>query len=123
MTHFSPAEASKTLPLIKRIVADILQAGQQGRQLIEDNKDDSEQLQLIESELKKLFEELAFIGCEYKDWNYEIGLIDFPSTIHDQKVFLCWRSDEPELLYYHGIYEGYSGRKLIPQHLLETSHA
>jgi hypothetical protein len=27
---------------------------------------------------------------------------------------LCWRNDEDRILFYHGINEGYAGRKPIP---------
>ena len=62
--------------------------------------------------------ELNEIGCFYKDWNFEIGLVDFPARIHGKDVFLCWRSDEPEVLFYHGIEDGFAGRKPIPPALL-----
>ncbi len=30
-------------------------------------------------------------------------------------MLLCWRTDEPEIAYYHGIEEGYPGRRPIPE--------
>ena len=120
MKYFSPAEASCTLPLVRRIVKDILETGQEARSILDVEGEGSANFKRKSKQLDDLFQELQSIGCEYKDWNYEIGLIDFPAIIDGQKVYLCWRSDEPELLYYHGIYEGYSGRKLIPKNLLET---
>lgn len=119
MRLFSPVEASRTLPLVSKIVSDSLSTGQKARSILDEFGDCAE-FKIKSKKLDNLFEELQAIGCEYKDWNYEIGLIHFPSIINDQKVYLCWRSDEPELLYYHGVYEGYSGRKRIPEHLLET---
>ena len=49
--------------------------------------------------------EVAIDG--YKTFAYSFGSGD--------EVLLCWRSDEPELLYYHGVDEGYAGRKPIPE--------
>jgi hypothetical protein len=43
-----------------------------------------------------------------------MGLIDFPAIIDDEQVFLCWRSDEPELAFYHRIEGGYAGRRPLP---------
>ena len=123
MKYFTPAEASNTLPLVSKIVKDILLAGQKIRHILQGSSTDSSSPNQAEYELESLFQELSSIGCEYKDWNYEIGLIDFPAIIDGQKVYLCWRSDEPKLLYYHGVYEGYAGRKLIPKHLLENKDA
>jgi len=55
------------------------------------------------------------IGCYFKDWNFEIGLVDFPGVIDGKEVFLCWRSDEEDSSYYHRIEEGYSGKMRIPE--------
>ena len=58
--------------------------------------------------------ELEAMGCLYKDWSFEMGLVDFPAIIDDEQVLLCWRSDESELAFYHRIDEGYAGRKPLP---------
>ena len=68
--------------------------------------------------LHDLFEELEALGCSYRDWSFSVGLVDFPAMINGQEVSLCWRSDEPEIAYYHGP-EGYVGRKPIPKNYLE----
>ncbi len=115
---FTPKEANQTLPLVKRIVADILSTGDRVRALsAEIGKNAESDPQIIQwmDQLEELFEELELLGCSYKDWNFTVGLVDFPSVIGDQQVFLCWRSDEKELKYYHEIDAGFTGRKLIPK--------
>jgi hypothetical protein len=67
--------------------------------------------------------ELEQIGCSFRDFKYEIGLVDFPSVIDNQPVRLCWRSDETEVRYYHGLEAGYAGRLPIPPGLLEPKGA
>lgn len=119
---FSPAEASKTLPLVKKIVNDILRCGRELQDLYE-NDAQRDDIEVKTKELEELTAEVEVLGCEYKDWNFEIGLVDFPSIIDDQEVYLCWKSDEPGLMYYHGVNEGFTGRKLIPKTLLEQSYA
>ena len=57
------------------------------------------------------------MGCYYKDWNFQIGLVDFPALVDDEVVFLCWRSDESELRYYHRLEEGFAGRRPLPRGL------
>lgn len=42
------------------------------------------------------------------------GLIDFPSQIEGEDVFLCWRLGEDEICYWHGTDEGFENRKRIP---------
>ena len=70
--------------------------------------------------IETLITELEELGCYYKDWNFSIGLVDFPSIIDGRKVLLCWRSDEEELQFYHGYEEGFAGRKPIPDQYLEN---
>ena len=43
----------------------------------------------------------------------EIGLVDFYHWRNGELVFLCWRYDEPELTHWHGLHEGFAGRKPI----------
>ncbi len=113
---FTPQTANQTLPLVRKIVADILYLGQEIRALsakIGPNaQDDSEIIKLMD-QLEELFEEIESLGCSYKDWNFTLGLVDFPCMIDGKEVCLCWRSDEDELKYYHEIDSGYAGRKLI----------
>ncbi len=115
--YFTPAEARKTLPLVKKIVYDILQTSKEMRLIAEElngmiggNTD----IEKLTTDLEGFFIELEEIGCFFKDWNFAIGLVDFPAFINDNEVYLCWRSDEDEIKFYHGIQEGYAGRKPIP---------
>ena len=107
---FTRTEAEQTLPLVRRIVHDILESASQARELDESDPERDEILRTIQD----LFEELEEIGCFYKDWSFSVGLVDFPATIDGELVFLCWRSDEPELAWYHPIEEGYAGRRPLP---------
>jgi len=65
--------------------------------------------------------ELEDIGCYYKDWNFSEGLVDFPAIIDGEEVYLCWKSNEDSIMYYHGINDGFRGRKLIPEYLFDTA--
>jgi len=119
--YFTPAEANKTLPLVKKIVRDILNDTFQLRSIAESLggliEDNAEVKQLI-TNVDGYMRELEEIGCSYKDWNFQIGLIDFPAIIDGEEVLLCWRNDEDKILFYHGINEGYAGRKPIPNKYL-----
>jgi len=60
----------------------------------------------------KLMEALNKIqetGCIVKD--LELGLIDFPSLLEGEEVYLCWKLGEERIGYWHGIHEGFAGRK------------
>lgn len=120
--YFTPNEAKKTLPLVKKIVKDILDTSFEVRTIAEqmgnDAHENPEVLKLIE-DINYFMKELQEIGCYYKDWNFSIGLVDFPAIIDNEEVLLCWRSDEEDIQYYHRMDEGYAGRKRIPHYLFE----
>jgi len=120
--YFTPREAMKTLPLVKKIVKDILDTSFQIRTMAESiggNIEEDENVNRLVIELNDYMKELEDIGCYYRDWNFSIGLVDFPSVINNQDVYLCWRSDEQEINFYHGLHEGFSGRKEIPREYLD----
>lgn len=115
--YFTPAEARKTLPLVKNIVRDILDTTREMRLVAEEINggiEDDMRIKKLASDVNGFLEELEEIGCFYKDTKFQIGLVDFPAMIDGIEVYLCWRSDESDVLYYHEIDAGYSGRKLIP---------
>lgn len=54
---------------------------------------------------------LEAMGVQVKD--LEIGLVDFPTLYRGREVLLCWRIDEPDIAWWHGLEEGYRGRKPV----------
>ena len=121
--HFTPQEANKRLPLVKQIVGDILAKARQLRSVMAgaNAASEKEAYEKILAQMNRLIDELESLGCFYKDWNFEKGLVDFPAIIDGQEVLLCWHSDEPDVRWYHGIEEGFGGRRQIPDELLNTS--
>ena len=74
----------------------------------------------MESHLQRVRENIAeidSIGVQVKD--LEAGLLDFPCRIDDEVVLLCWRMGEPTIGFWHGVDEGFRGRKAIDQDFLE----
>lgn len=122
--YFTPEEANKTLPLVRKIVKDILDYSYELRTITDSTGgeiDNNHEAQNIISQLRGFMKELEEIGCYYKDWNFSIGLVDFPAIIDAEEVYLCWKSDEEKVMYYHGINEGFRGRKLIPEYYFDIS--
>ncbi|HTL70880.1 MAG TPA: DUF2203 domain-containing protein, partial [Candidatus Eisenbacteria bacterium] len=119
--YFTPREAEQTLPLVRRIVEDILEAGRVIRErslaVGSGAENDPEIVRSIER-LEELFGELEELGCSYRDWNFTVGLVDFPARIDGEEVSLCWKSDEARIGFYHGEEDGFAGRKPIPPDLL-----
>lgn len=119
--YFTLAEAKKTLPLVRQIVKDILKTAQEIWLITENPGNDSENNPVIiklTDQINGYIKEIEDLGCYYKDWNFSIGLVDFPSVIQGREVLFCWRSDEEEIIYYHDLEAGYLGRKLIPDEYL-----
>ena len=73
------------------------------------------------SRLKEMIEGIQEYGCQVKD--LDLGLLDFPTLYEGREVCLCWRLGEPEIAFWHGVDEGYKGRKPIDRTFLENHHA
>lgn len=117
---FTPEQATRALPLVRRIVSDILPLGRELRALEGRELSDEEMARALEvsRSLEALFAELDQIGCSFRSPDYESGLVDFPAVIDGELVHLCWRDDEAELRYYHDPRSGFAGRRPIPPELL-----
>jgi hypothetical protein len=67
--------------------------------------------------LQRTVEKVSEFGCVVKD--LDIGLIDFPSLFHGVEVCLCWKLGEAGIQFWHGLDEGFRGRKPIDAGFLE----
>jgi hypothetical protein len=54
---------------------------------------------------------LGELGATIKD--LDLGLLDFPSQRDGEEVLLCWHVGEETVSTWHGLDEGYAGRKPI----------
>jgi hypothetical protein len=57
-------------------------------------------------------ERIHELGVLVKD--LDSGLVDFPALRDGEEVLLCWRVGEDEIRYWHGLEEGFAGRKELP---------
>jgi hypothetical protein len=67
--------------------------------------------------LQQAIERVQDFGCLVKD--LDIGLIDFPTLLQGQEVYLCWKLGERGIQFWHGVTEGFRGRKPIDSAFLE----
>ena len=51
------------------------------------------------------------LGVVVKD--VDSGLVDFLARRQGREVYICWRYGEDELVYWHDIQAGFSGRQMI----------
>lgn len=132
--YFTLEEANALLPQLRVILQDLQarrrelderqqlletirhQAGQNGYRLGGDAflrvKQEAE---FIVEECNTAIKQIEALGCLLKD--LQMGLIDFPSLHEGREVYLCWKPDEAEVGYWHGLTEGFAGRKPIHPHL------
>ncbi len=68
-------------------------------------------------QLREVIEEIQGFGCVIKD--LDSGLLDFPSLFRGTEVYLCWKLGEPAIEYWHGLEEGFRGRKPIDEDFLK----
>jgi len=73
------------------------------------------------SQIQSVLERIHDYGCLVKD--LDIGLLDFPTLYHDHEVYLCWRLGETRIEYWHGVDEGFRGRKAIDEEFLANHTA
>ncbi len=71
------------------------------------------QAERLTSEIAEGIRQIEEWGCAVKDLDQ--GLIDFLSRRAGETVFLCWRLGEPSIQYWHGLKEGFAGRKPVEQ--------
>ena len=116
--RFTLAEANRSLPLVTRIVRDIVNSHERATALqgrVEEAATSRETLSLqqqLDATLERLqdyVDELTTIGIELKD--YETGLIDFPGRHQGRDVFLCWKLGEEKVGHWHELHAGYAGRQ------------
>ena len=125
MKLFTVESANRTLPLVRKIVADIVKNYATWEEHVQElevlnagARSDETDLRTVrlEYEIARLaadvqgcLRELAALGVEFK--GYDTGLVDFPSEMGDRRVYLCWRLGEPAVAHWHEIDAGFAGRQ------------
>ena len=134
---FPLEEPNATLPLVRRIVKDVVAEGQRVEELLArlekgrstsveqsgeladpdvqvvssrspEDEDLREDVAKASSQLETYLAELTQIGCLFKGPQ---GTVDFYSMMDGQAIFLCWTLGEEEILYWHDLETGYAGRE------------
>jgi hypothetical protein len=61
--------------------------------------------------------EIDATGVQVKD--LDIGLLDFPCLVGEEVILLCWKLGEQGITHWHGMEEGFAGRKPIDERILK----
>lgn len=71
--------------------------------------------------VKDALAEIDATGVQVKD--LEIGLLDFPCEVDGQTVLLCWKLGEKGITHWHGVSEGFAGRKPIDERIAKAKRS
>lgn len=122
---FTLEQANQTLPLVSRIVGDIVNqhkkvAAIEAKCHTPTTEDSSARVEALRekyddelTKLRALADELSTIGCQLKDWRR--GLVDFLAFYRGRPIELCWRLGEKKVHHWHDVGAGFPGRQAIDE--------
>ena len=127
---FTPAEANSALAEVRPAAERLVAVRTRMRALVQEQGKlvtaiggngggyAANDLNSAQAELEQLAEQAASevagleeIGVTVKD--LDLGLLDFPAVRDGDEVELCWRVGEDAVEHWHGLGEGFQGRKPI----------
>lgn len=125
---FTIDEAERTLPLLRRILADLKAEYDTWREAVAaydmlagaSRADTGETEPLITARtavtdaanrITGFLLEIDAVGCLFK--GFDEGLVDFYALRDDCLVFLCWKLGEDRITHWHEIDAGFAGRQPI----------
>ncbi len=125
MQEFSIDHANRALPLVRRIVEDVVTGYARWREKVQEfeiaaatrraDQDDptadrlQQEVMALAEEVHRFQAELEQLGVELKE--PRMGLVDFPARIDGRPAYLCWRLGEPAVQYWHERDAGFAGRR------------
>jgi hypothetical protein len=129
--HFTPEEANALLEQVRPIAESLVShrraftvaaarrarlasriSGNGGDFDPQEPRELDEQLEREAQAVASAVEELQGLGVLVKD--LDRGLVDFPALRDGEEVLLCWQVGEDEIAFWHGVEEGFAGRKPLP---------
>jgi hypothetical protein len=129
--YFTPEEANEALAIVRPLAEELVarrralrDAGEHREALrhrLAGNGDglDARRAAAAETEmsreaelLERCLSRIGELGVLVKD--LDRGLVDFPALRGDEEVLLCWQVGEEEVAHWHGLEEGFAGRKPLP---------
>ncbi|RKD25006.1 hypothetical protein BEP19_04010 [Ammoniphilus oxalaticus] len=117
--HFTLAEARRVLPIVTEELIRLQKLQKEFHQkllllrtLNADERFKLEcNLEFLNIQAKLHARNITSQGALLKD--VDLGLVDFPSSLDGEEILLCWKLGEKDIEYYHGLQEGFRGRKKI----------
>ena len=136
--RFSLAEAERLLPRLERLLSDAVTRKNDYQQAERAIQTFAQQVMMMggmnvdtaaaeawktqydsnAQTLKNSMERIEELGVLIKD--LDTGLVDFPTLFRGEEVYLCWRMDEDDIDHWHGVNEGFKGRRPIDRHFVDN---
>jgi hypothetical protein len=130
--YFTPEEANELLPEVRLAAEELVEhrlaaravaakraqlvtriAGNGGDFDPQEPRELEEDFERETAAMAEAVERLERLGVIVKD--ADRGLVDFPALRESgEEVLLCWQVGEDEIAYWHGLEEGFAGRKPLP---------
>jgi hypothetical protein len=129
--YFTPDQANAALPTVRPLAEElvarrrVLREAQERRAALRrriagnGGALDAEQAAALEAQIGREAEALTRciarieeLGLLVKD--LDRGLVDFPALRGQEEVLLCWQVGEEEVAHWHGLEEGFAGRRPLP---------
>ena len=125
--YFTPREVEALIPVLARVMREVMTAHTEATALreklqAEQNRialagggvldraqwrADTERIKELTEGMQDALEKIVELGGTPKD----LGLVDFPHLRDGREVNLCWKYGERDIRHWHGLDEGYAGRK------------
>ena len=124
--YFTLDQANRTLPLVKRVVGDLVDEYALWKEHMrryevlsaigsteetEEQRATRDKAQEIAGRISEYVEELSTVGCLLK--GFDDGLVDFYGKRDGGDVFWCWKLGEPRITHWHDVDTGFAGRRLL----------
>jgi hypothetical protein len=128
--HFTPAEANHELREIRPLVEELVVHRREQQRLQAERVElaakitgngggidhatiagleEAERRQRVE--VARCVNEIHGRGAIVKD--VDEGLVDFPAVRNGEEILLCWRLGEEDVAHWHGLEEGFAGRRQL----------
>ena len=125
---FTVEDANRTLPLVRRIVGDVVRDYWRWQEkirefeevaanrIVGEPNEDADRLEIEAQQLARDIDgyvaEISELGVQMK--GFDTGLVDFPGEIDGRPVLLCWQLGEESVQYWHEENAGFAGRRPLP---------
>lgn len=127
MKYFTRKQAEKAIPALEKILEtanDIRLRAQKKTQLIQTKETsgaadqaamaiERAQVDFLAQCFQEALQGIEKMGGVLK--GMDPGLVDFPCRLREEDIYLCWRQGEKSIDHYHGMEEGFAGRKPLPK--------